>query len=141
MSTFDLRKFDQAFAFAPATEMAQNVPDGRYQVIVETVDLTTKKTTAYPILKWKLRITGPRHANRMLWKNSEITELSMSRVKSELRLCGYELDKISPLEGRLFQFQGLELEIMKKGQTAGPDDIFFEKNVTVEVEAGDELPF
>ena len=70
-----------------------------------------------------------------------ITENSLSRVKTELRLCGYETDKLSPVEGRLVEFQGIELEVTKKGRNDGPDDIFFEKNVTVEVESGDELPF
>ena len=141
METMDLRKFDQAYALAAASEISARVPDGRYQVVIENVELTSTKTTSNPMLKWKLRILGPSHHNRMLWKNSVITENSLGRVKTELRLCGYALDKISPIEGRLVEFQGLELEITKKGRNDAPDDIFFEKNITVEVESGDELPF
>ena len=141
METLDLRKFDQAYAIAPASEIFARVPDGRYQVVVENVELTTTKTTSNPMFKWKLRISGPKYANRLLWKNSVITENSLSRVKTELRLCGYEVDKLSPVEGRLVEFQGIELEVTKKGRNDGPDEIFFEKNVTAEVESGDELPF
>ena len=141
METLDLRKFDQAYAMAPSMETFAKVPDGRYQVVVENVELTTTKTTSNPMFKWKLRISGPKYANRLLWKHSVITENSLGRVKTELKLCGYEADKLSPVEGRLLEFQGLELEVTKKGRTDGPDDVFFEKNVTVEVEGGDELPF
>ena len=140
--TVDLRKFDQAFALAPAVELFDRVPDGRYQTTIENVELMTTKTTGNPMLKWKLRISGPKFANRILWKNSVITDNSLSRVKTELRLCGYGLDKLSPLEGRLLQFQGLEMEVTKKSREGGPDDVFFEKNISVvTTEVHDELPF
>lgn len=140
--TVDLRKFDQAYALAPAVELFDRVPDGRYQTTIENVELITTKTTGNPMLKWKLRISGPKFANRILWKNSVITDNSLSRVKTELRLCGYGLDKLSPLEGRLLQFQGLEMEVTKKSREGGPDDVFFEKNISVvTAEVHDELPF
>ena len=140
--TVDLRKFDQAYALAPAVELFDRVPDGRYQTTIENVELITTKTTGNPMLKWKLRISGPKFANRILWKNSVITDNSLSRVKTELRLCGYGLDKLSPLEGRLLQFQGLEMEVTKKSREGGPDDVFFEKNISVvTTEVHDELPF
>ena len=140
--TVDLRKFDQAYALAPAVELFDRVPDGRYQTTIENVELITTKTTGNPMLKWKLRISGPKFANRILWKNSVITDNSLSRVKTELRICGYGLDKLSPLEGRLLQFQGLELEVTKKSREGGPDDVFFEKNISVvAAEVHDELPF
>ena len=129
METLDLRKFDQAYAMATASEIFARVPDGRYQVVVENVELTTTKTTSNPMFKWKLRISGPKYANRLLWKNSVITENSLSRVKTELRLCGYEVDKLSPVEGRLVEFQGIELEVTKKGRNDGPDEIFFDKQL------------
>lgn len=140
--TVDLRKFDQAYALAPAVELFDRVPDGRYQTTIENVELITTRTTGNPMLKWKLRISGPKFANRILWKNSVITDNSLSRVKTELRICGYGLDKLSPLEGRLLQFQGLELEVTKKSREGGPDDVFFEKNISVvAAEVHDELPF
>ena len=139
--TVDLQKFDQAYALAPAVELFDRVPDGRYQTTIENVELITTKTTGNPMLKWKLRISGPKFANRILWKNTVITDNSLSRVKTELRICGYGLDKLSPLEGRLLQFQGLELEVTKKSREGAPDDVFFEKNISVNLEVHDELPF
>lgn len=139
--TVDLSKFDQAYALTPALDVFERVPDGRYQTTVENVELGTTKTTGNPMLKWKLRISGPKYANRILWKNTVITDNSLGRVKSELRMCGYSLEKLSPLEGRLLQFQGLELEVTKKSREGGPDDVFIEKNISMNVEAHDELPF
>ena len=139
--TVDLSKFDQAYALTPALDVFERVPDGRYQTTVENVELGTTKTTGNPMLNWKLRISGPKYANRILWKNTVITDNSLGRVKSELRMCGYSLEKLSPLEGRLLQFQGLELEVTKKSREGGPDDVFIEKNISMNVEAHDELPF
>ena len=57
METLDLRKFDQAYALAQAAEVFARVPDGRYQVVIENVELTTTKTTSNPMFKWKLRMS------------------------------------------------------------------------------------
>ena len=57
----DLSRFDNDFADAPVEEKEfDSVPDGKYQVNVDKVEITTAKTTGNPMLKWTLKILAPR---------------------------------------------------------------------------------
>jgi hypothetical protein len=67
----DLAQFDDAFEAAEVEERAFDpVPDGKYQVNVERVELTRAQTSGNPMLKWSLRIFAPTHKGRMLWRNN-----------------------------------------------------------------------
>ena len=48
------------------------VPDGKYQVNIERVELTRTQTSKTPMLKWTFRVLGPRCRGRLLWKNSTV---------------------------------------------------------------------
>ena len=61
----------------------ETVPDGKYQVTVEKVELT-QASTGNPILKWTLRIRGPQFINRLLWRNNVFTHTSLKFVKTAL---------------------------------------------------------
>ena len=63
VSELDLAQFDDDFAEAPVEEREfEDVPDGKYQVNVEKVELTRAQSSGNPMLKWTLKILGPRLA-------------------------------------------------------------------------------
>ena len=131
--TVDLSRYDEDYRKAKqgdAPPPFRPVPDGRYQVIVETVELTKTRTTGNPMLKWRLRIAGPQMADRILWKNAVITERTIPFITKELTLCGLSMQSLSELPTRLQDLQNLRLEVNNRGRTDGPDDVFFEKNLT-----------
>ena len=63
--SIDLAQFDDDFQTEATAERGdfESVPDGKYQVAVEKVELT-QSSTGNPMLKWTLRILAPRFANR-----------------------------------------------------------------------------
>lgn len=131
--TVDLSRYDDYYQKAKQGDVPppfRPVPDGRYQVIVETVELTKTRTTGNPMLKWRLRISGPQMADRILWKNAVITERTIPFITKELTLCGLTMQSLSELPTRLPDLLNLRLEVNKRGRTEGPDDVFFEKNLT-----------
>jgi hypothetical protein len=71
VDNLDLAQFDDAFETAEVEDREyEKVPDGKYQVNVERVELTRAKTSGNPMLKWTLRILAPTHKGRMLWRNN-----------------------------------------------------------------------
>lgn len=121
----DYRKAKQADAPAPY----RPVPDGRYQVIVETVELTKTRTTGNPMLKWRLRISGPTMADRVLWRNSVITERTIPYIHKDLALCGLHMDSFNELSSRLPELVSLRLEVTKRTKD-NYEDIFFDRNLS-----------
>ena len=144
----DLSRFNDDYRRAQTEEAANAyspVPDGRYRVIVENVELGTAKSTGNPLLKWRLRITSSPCQNRVLFKNSSITSNSIEWVKKELKVCGLDLEPFSDLPRKLGTLVGVELEISKatKGEY---DNIYFNRRVTAQAaaelaELSDDLPF
>ena len=60
IDNLDLAQFDDAFESAEVEDREyETVPDGKYQVNVERVELTRAKTSGNPMLKWSLRIIAP----------------------------------------------------------------------------------
>ena len=54
--TIDLAQFDDDFAQAEVEEREfETIPDGKYRVNVERVELTRAQTSGNPMLKWTLR--------------------------------------------------------------------------------------
>ncbi len=71
--TMDLAQFDDDFVSADVEEKDfEPVPDGKYQVKVDRVELTRSETSGNPMLKWALKILGPKHKGRLLWRNNVI---------------------------------------------------------------------
>jgi len=115
VSDIDLMQFDEDFANAPIEERDfDEVPDGKYQVNVEKVELTHSQNNN-PMLKWGLRILGPNHANRMLWRNNVlVTTENVKWLKNDLYVCGLELEKLSDLPGQLDELLDVKLEVTKR---------------------------
>jgi len=147
--SIDLAQFDDDFQSEAPAERGdfETVPDGKYQVAVEKVELT-QSSTGNPMLKWTLRILAPRFANRFLWRNSVFTANTLKYVKTDLHLCGLDLEKLSELPKHLAKLLEVKLEVTKK--TKGDNEnIYFNRRIETAAsanryqrEAGDALvPF
>jgi hypothetical protein len=147
--SIDLAQFDDDFQTEATAERGDfdSVPDGKYQVAVEKVELT-QSSTGNPMLKWTLRILAPRFANRFLWRNSVFTHNTLKYVKTDLHLCGLDLEKLSELPKHLDKLLDVKLEVTKK--TKGDNEnIYFNRRIETAAstnryqrEAGDALvPF
>jgi len=148
--SIDLSQFDDDFRAEQPEERGdfESVPDGKYQVAVEKVELTEAQSTGNPMIKWTLRILAPRFANRLIWRNSVITQNTLKYVKTDLHLCGLDLEKLSDLPKHLKKLLDVKLEVTKK--TKGDNEnIFFNRRIEngrapgkFREEAGDALvPF
>jgi hypothetical protein len=147
--SIDLAQFDDDFQNETTDERGdrENVPDGKYQVAVERVELT-QSSAGNPMLKWTLRILAPRFQNRFLWRNSVFTHNTLKYVKTDLHLCGLDLPKLSELPAHLDKLIDIKLEVTKK--TRGDNEnIYFNRRIETAAsanrfqrEAGDALvPF
>lgn len=147
--SIDLAQFDDDFQSEATEERGdfESVPDGKYQVAVEKVELT-QSSTGNPMLKWTLRILAPRFINRFLWRNSVFTHNTLKYVKTDLHLCGLDLERLSELPKHLEKLLDVKLEITKK--TKGDNEnIYFNRRIETAAsanryqrEAGDALvPF
>jgi hypothetical protein len=146
----DLSQFDDDFRAEQPEERGdyETVPDGKYQVAVEKVELTEAQSSGNPMLKWTLRVIAPKFVNRLMWRNSVITHNTLKYVKTDLHLCGLDLEKLSDLSKQLKQLLDVKLEVTKK--TKGDNEnIFFNRRIETgrtpgnfRQEAGDALvPF
>ncbi|HWR49698.1 MAG TPA: DUF669 domain-containing protein [Bryobacteraceae bacterium] len=143
----DLSQFDESFRTEQAEERGdfESVPDGKYQVTVEKVELTEAQSTGNPMLKWTLRIIAPKHVNRLMWRNSVITANTLKFLKTDLHVCGLDLDKLSDLPKNLSKLLDVKLEVTKKTKNDN-ENIYFDRRIsgdrtaaTFRREAGDAL--
>ena len=128
----DLSQFDEDFAEAPVEERDfDEVPDGKFQVSVDKVELTTAKSSGNAMLKWTLRILGPHYAGRLLWRNNVIaTRENVRWLKNDLHICGLDLVKLSELREHLEQLLDVQLEVTKR--TRGDSvNIYFNRRLVL----------
>jgi hypothetical protein len=129
----DLSQFDDDFAEAPIEEREfDEVPDGKFQVSIDKVELTTAKSSGNAMLKWTLRILGPHCAGRLLWRNNVIaTRENVRWLKNDLHICGLELVKLSELREHLEQLLDVQLEVTKR--TRGDSvNIYFNRRLVLD---------
>jgi hypothetical protein len=145
----DLSRFDDDYRRAQiepdSTPVYVSVPDGKYRVMIENVELTTAKTSGNPLLKWRLRITGEDQKHRVLFKSRAITASTIDWVKKEMNVLGVELEPFSSLPQKLGELLNVELMVSKvtKGEY---ENIYFNKRLTPHTEdklaeLSDDLPF
>lgn len=115
---FDLAQYDDDFAKAPVEEKEfEEPPDGKYQVLVDKVEMTRAKQSGTPMLKWQLRIIGPRCVGRYLFRNNMIASPeNVKWLKNDLVTCGMDVGglKLSDLPDRLSELLDVQLEVQKK---------------------------
>ena len=130
---FDLAQFDEEFASAQVEEKDFDaIPDGKYQVNVDKVELTKSQTTGNPMLKWTLRIIAPTSKGRFLWRNNVIaSKENIKWLKQDLFCCGLVLEKLSELPHCLERLLNVKLEVTKR--TKGENEnIYFNRRIQLE---------
>ena len=143
---FDLAQFDQDFADAPVEDREfEEVPDGKYQVIVDKVELTVAKSSGNKMLKWTLRILGPRYAGRLLWRHNVMaTRENIRWLKTDLHTCGLDLVKLSELPQHLERLLDVHLEITKRTRNDSSSIYLNRRLASDEVAIGaghEDIPF
>ena len=136
----DLTQFDGDFADAPVEEKKEfePVPDGKYQVNVEKVEITTAKTSGNTLLKWTLKILAPSFRGRLLWRNNVMaTRENIKWLKNDLHVCGLDLQKLSDLPANLERLLDVKLEVTKR--TKGDNEnVYFNRRIVLDDSAGAE---
>ena len=130
--TMDLAQFDDDFVSADVEEKDfQAVPDGKYQVKVDRVELTRSETSGNPMLKWALKILGPTHKGRLLWRNNVIASKdNVKWLKQDLYTCGLQMDKLSDLPGKLETLLDVGLEVTKRTKNEF-ENIYFNRRIVL----------
>ena len=124
----DLTSFDAEFDSAEAPSQ-EEVPDGKYQVRIETVRLEHSQK-GDPMIKWDLQVVSGSQAGRHIFKNSVITQASLPYVKGDLKTLGIELAKFSALAGRLEELLDVTLEVTKR--TRGDySNVYFNRRIQI----------
>jgi len=129
----DLAQLDDAFEDVPVEHQEfDTVPDGKYQVNVEKVEVTSAKSSGNPMLKWTLRILAPRFRGRMLWRNNVMaTRENLKWLKTDLHVCGLDLQKLSELPANLERLLDVKLEVTKR--TKGDNEnIYFNRRIVLD---------
>lgn len=126
----DLARFDDDFAAAPVEEKEfGDIPDGKYRVAVDRVEIATTKRSKTPALKWRLRIFDGQYRGRILFRTSVLSSpQTIAWLKRDLHLCGVDLQKFSELPSELERLLDVELEVTKR--TKGDfENVYFNKRL------------
>lgn len=137
----DLANLDEDFGETPVQEDSYDtVPDGKYQVRVAKVGFARSRKTRSLMLKWQLKILGPTHAGRYLFRNNMVCKESLSWLKTDLHRCGLDLAKASDLPGRMGELMDLTLEVTKK--TKGENEnVYINRRIEVAAPVEELAPF
>lgn len=142
-SQVDLTSFDDEFETADAPSYDE-VPDGKYQVKIQTAKLESSQK-GDPMIKFDLVVISGSQAGRHIFKNSVITQASLPYVKGDLKTLGLELAKFSELAGRLDELLDKTLEVTKR--TRGEyTNVYFNRRLNIASApsgglADEDLPF
>ena len=126
----DLSQFDEDFGKAEIQDRNfEPVPDGKYQVNVEKVEITRAKSSGKPMLKWELKILAPKYQGRLLWHyNLILSPENISWLKTDLHICGLDLEKVSELPDRLVELLDVKIEVNKR--TKGENEnVYFDRKI------------
>lgn len=131
----DLSHLDEAYRRAEV-EDRDEVPDGRYQTKIDKVEIRESKRTGNRFLSWTLKILGPNHRGRLLFRNNMLeSEDNMKWLKGDLQTCGLQLGKLSELPQRLHELLDVQLEVVAK--TKGENqNVYLQKRIQID-EDGD----
>lgn len=133
----DLADFDEAYERADVSDDEfESVPDGKYQCVVECVELV-RTTNGDPMLKWTLRILGPTHEGRLLWRYNVLSsDENVVWLKKDLRRCGIHLARVSELPANLERLLDIKLEVNKKTRNDF-EAVYIEKRLRTADEAAE----
>lgn len=137
---FGLEQFDEEYASAEVEERDfEPIPDGKFQVQVDRIEMTHAKNSGNPMLKWALKILGPTHQGRLLWRNNMLVSAENIRwLKGDLHICGLELEKLSELPANLEKLLDVKLEVTKR--TRGDNEnIYLNRRIVMDDVPEDDM--
>ena len=126
--SFGLGDLDAEFAQAKAASN-DDVPDGKYQVSVESVRLATSQS-GNPMLKYVLLVRSGPHEGRRIFKNAVMTPASMPFFKGDLATMGIELSRLSDLPARLNDMLDCGLEVTKRTKNDFAN-VYFDRRLSI----------
>ncbi len=115
-NVFDLEQYEEDFDSAEPDLGGDTVdlPDGRYQMVVEHADLQ-RSNKGNPMLVWRMRVLGPRYAGAKYWhRNMIISKKNVHWLKRDLIIAGLDLEKLSDLPARAGELGNVTLEVQLK---------------------------
>lgn len=115
----DLSTFDDDFESAEVREPFEDLPDGKYQVNVETVNIDSHAPkdggAVVPTVKWKFKVLTGDHAGRLIFKTNYLRDkTAVGFLKNDLVTCGLKIDKLSHLRDNLERLLDLKLAVQVK---------------------------
>ena len=140
-----LAQFDKEWAEAEVRndKNFEQVPDGKYQVVVDEVEIVESKAGNLQ-LKWQFAVFNGSHKGRKLWKYNGLEKSDhIEYLKKDIATAGLEIAKLSDLPGNLKYLldQVLEITVKTKGDFT---NIYINKSLNDEVVKevdDDDLPF
>lgn len=123
-----LASFDQDFVAAePPARVGGNVPDGKYQVKVDAVEIRTNQNNGRMELAFRLKVMTGEHTGRIIFHQREIDNPErMSYLRGDLQTCGLDITKLSELPRRLNQLLDvlLDVQVRSKPNPKDPSKTF-----------------
>lgn len=117
-----LADFDDAYESATVAEKKfTDLPDGRYQAVIEVCTLKTSQA-GNPVIAFELAVINhPQFDGRKLFVNRSVTPKTLEYVKADLALLGFtgKLSALEDAEARM-ALTGIRVEVQRK--TKGKDD-------------------
>jgi hypothetical protein len=147
MTPFDYAGLEEPYNNATAQTKGdyEDVPDGNYQVKVESVKMKETKESRLPMLTWEFKIIAGEHAKRKIFKNDVLDPDSkwinekMTYLKTDLSTCGVTLDSIKDIESVLDKLLDVNLEITVKSK-GEYQNVYINRKLESSVNA-DDIPF
>ena len=125
----DLAQFDDVFEEASGEDEFESVPDDKYQIIVDRVELTRTKTNGDPMLTWELRIISGEYEGRKMFRNNVMaSKENVTWLKKDLNKCGVKLNKLSELPLHLERLLDVQLEVTKRTRDEN-ENIYFKQQI------------
>lgn len=96
------------------------IPDGTYQVYVDEICLKETKESKLPMLAWRFKVMTGQREGSTIFKNSVITDKTLSFIKTDFSICDFKPKKFSDIETKpqileyLLNFK-LEVKLVTKG--------------------------
>jgi hypothetical protein len=74
--------------FSEVESSFEPIPEGRYECIVETVEVRESKSSDNDYLNWEMKVTEGEHADRRLWMITSLSEKALFRLKDTFLALG-----------------------------------------------------
>jgi hypothetical protein len=94
------------------------LPDGKYQVKVDSVAIEESKNSGRLQLKWVLKVIAGAFTGRLIWRyNGFDSTENLTYLKKDLTTCGVTVTRLSELEDNLQFLLDTVLEVQLKSKT------------------------